>query len=144
MSAVTSSGRPKTPNAWPIRSAPTPKKLPGDGIVRVVWRGDHPESNVRRCQQLFNAAHNPRVGIKSCCFVAAALHNRGKPQARNGINHRRVKGTPCQAKSDESDVDHSEVAAVKCRRRAYTISRATQLPWLRVKFASGGLLLQNV
>src|ERR1700687_811756 len=86
--------------------------LPGDGMVRVVWCGDHNQSNVRHRQQLFDAAHDPRVRIELRCFVTGALQNCSESQARNSANHWRVKRAPCQAKSDESDVDHSAATAL--------------------------------
>src|ERR1700704_4940381 len=89
-------------------------------MVRVVRRGNDDESNLRNRQQFFNSVNDVRVRIKLCCIMAAALQNRGKPQGRNGMNHRRMERAPGQPKSDESDVDHSERAAFEVRRRAYT------------------------
>src|SRR6266404_1802337 len=74
--------------------------------MRVVRRGDDDELNLRNRQQIINTAHNARVRIQLCRPVAAALHNRGKPQARDRMNHRRVKRASCQAKPDKSDIDH--------------------------------------
>src|SRR5260370_592791 len=112
-------------------------------MVRVVWCGDHNQSNVRQAKRFLGAGQNPRVGIEFGRFVAAAFKNRGKPQARNSTNHRRMKRAPRQSKSDESDVDHPRWQLLYADVER-TRSRATQLPRLRVKFASGGLLLQNV
>lgn len=64
-------------------------------MVRVIWRDNHSKANLGDSQQVFYTAHDARVRIKLCCFVPAALHNCGQPQARNGINHRRVKRASC-------------------------------------------------
>src|SRR6202007_2778496 len=113
--------------------------------MRVVRRGDDAQLNLKNRQQLINAAHNARVRIELCCLVAAALDNCGKPQARDSMNHGRVKRAPCQAKSDESNVDHCRQEPPKFAGRAYTNLRAgPKLSGVQLKVASGEWLLQNV
>src|ERR1700726_981083 len=95
------------------------------GIVGVVRRSDYNQSNIRNCEQLFDAADNARIRIQFFSLVAASLHNRRKPQATNSVNDRRVKAPPCQAESDKSDVNHWEPCSVQISTKSvHEFSRA--------------------
>ncbi len=58
------------------------------GLVRS---GNHHQPNRLDRKQFLNTAHNSCIWKCPGGLVAAALHNRGQPQAGNRANHRRMK-----------------------------------------------------
>src|SRR5208337_128523 len=93
------------------------------GEMRLVGRGNHHQPDGIDGQEFLDAAHNARAGITLGGFVAAALQHGGKPQPGDGVDQRRVKVPPCQAKPNESHVDHAPRSR-KTRNRQQCITDA--------------------
>lgn len=90
-----------------------------DDLVRIVWRGDHGEMNLRNRQQVVDSSHDASIRIELRCFVPAALDNCRKVQTWDGMNHRRVKCATRQAKSDEPNVDHGSKRLQNSTKRVH-------------------------
>ncbi len=75
------------------------------GFVRTR---DDDEPNIRQREKFIQRAYDFCIGISFGGFVARALQNRGNTHTRHARNNLRVKRTPGETESYESDVDHDE------------------------------------
>src|SRR5579863_9954279 len=86
--------------------APGGETLASEWIVRIVRRGDDNEADFLNGQKFVERAHDAHIRILRGGFVAAALQNRRQPQSGDGANYLRVKGSPGESESDETNIDH--------------------------------------
>src|SRR4029077_14164437 len=81
------------------------KTVVGEGIMRVVGRRDHDETDFRNGEKFIEAASNARVWIGLRGFGAGALKDCGETEPGNSTDHRRVESAPGEAETNQADVD---------------------------------------